>query len=62
MSSRGGDQRPRLPRELVDMSKTFKEKEVVWAKMRGHPHWPAKVSCVDTKGGGGTFIGAVGAH
>jgi hepatoma-derived growth factor len=23
--------------------KAFKEGDLVWAKMRGHPHWPAKV-------------------
>lgn len=24
--------------------KTYREGEIVWAKMRGHPAWPAKVS------------------
>jgi len=25
------------------MSNKFKEKDLVWAKMRGYPAWPAKV-------------------
>lgn len=24
---------------------TFKVDEVVWAKIKGHPHWPAKIKC-----------------
>ena len=26
------------------MAKRFKVNDLVWAKMKGHPHWPAKVS------------------
>jgi hypothetical protein len=26
------------------MSETYREGQLVWAKMRGHPHWPAKVA------------------
>ena len=25
-------------------NKRFKPGELIWAKMRGHPHWPARVS------------------
>ena len=28
----------------LEMSKAIEENELVWAKMRGYPHWPAKVS------------------
>lgn len=30
----------------------FAPKEIVWAKIRGFPHWPAKISCVTTTANG----------
>ena len=27
-----------------NMAKVFKLREVVWAKLRGYPYWPAQVS------------------
>ena len=36
-------ERVRVAVQSVGMSKEFKEHDLVWAKMRGYPAWPARV-------------------
>lgn len=43
-TSAHAQKRVRGQRAAAKMSQTYREGELVWAKMRGHPHWPAKVS------------------